>query len=300
MERTNKKPEIIVFAGPNGSGKSTLTELLRPPLEYINADEIRKNLKCTDLEAAQTAEKQRENCVENGKEFCFETVLSTRRNLELLKRAKERGYFIRCYYVLTADPQINLWRVRSRVEAGGHDVPEDKIVTRYYKALELLKELIWVCDICHIYDNSGENPFRIVKKRKEKLYYDVCDAWSLEKIEKLTGLCGFEKKELNASDGKGVYQYPHPFSESLFVRENTVPYVSGQFKEERSGEWVEGLLAGKREDIFEFLCMKGEPLPKEVIDQINEEKDLRRLSHLLRIAAYAERLQDFYQETAEL
>ena len=97
-------------------------------------------------------------------EFCFETVLSTERNLKLLKKAKEKGYFIRCYYILTADPMINVWRVRSRVEAGGHDVPEEKIIERYDRALELVKELVKICDVCHIYDNSGSEPFRILKK----------------------------------------------------------------------------------------------------------------------------------------
>ena len=157
-----KKPEVVVFAGPNGSGKSTITELLKPPMDYINADEIKKNIKCSDLEAAQLAEKQREGHIEHTDEFCFETVLSTRRNLDLLIKAKERGYFIRCYYVLTADPMINVWRVKSRVESGGHDVPEEKIIQRYDRALELIKELVKICDICHIYDNSGNKPFRIV------------------------------------------------------------------------------------------------------------------------------------------
>jgi len=44
----DKKPEIVVFAGPNGSGKSTLTELLKPKMDYINANEIKKYLKCSD------------------------------------------------------------------------------------------------------------------------------------------------------------------------------------------------------------------------------------------------------------
>ena len=142
MSELSKKPEIVVFAGPNGSGKSTFTELLKPPIDYINADEIKKNLKCSDLEAAQLAEKQREDHISEMKEFCFETVLSTERNLTLLKRAKEKGYFIRCYYILTADPMINVYRVKSRVESGGHDVPEDKIIARYDKALALVKELL--------------------------------------------------------------------------------------------------------------------------------------------------------------
>lgn len=119
-----KKPEIVVFAGPNGSGKSTFTELLKPNMDYINADEIKKNIKCSDIEAAQLAEKQREEHMEKMEDFCFETVLSTDRNLKLLQRAKDKGYFIRCYYILTADPGINVFRVRSRVESGGHAVPK--------------------------------------------------------------------------------------------------------------------------------------------------------------------------------
>ena len=93
-------------------------------MDYINADEIKKHLKCSDLEAAQLAEKQREERLEQMQEFCFETVLSTERNLKLLKRAREKGYFIRCYYILTVDSMINVWRVKARVEYGGHDVPE--------------------------------------------------------------------------------------------------------------------------------------------------------------------------------
>ena len=81
------KPEVIVFAGPNGSGKSTFTELLKPPVDYINADEIKKNLKCTALEAAKLAEQQREAHVAGLEDFCFETVLSTDRNLKLLQKA---------------------------------------------------------------------------------------------------------------------------------------------------------------------------------------------------------------------
>ena len=192
-----KKPEVVVFAGPNGSGKSTITELLKPPMDYINADEIKKNIKCSDLEAAQLAEKQREGHIEHTDEFCFETVLSTRRNLDLLIKAKERGYFIRCYYVLTADPMINVWRVKSRVESGGHDVPEEKIIQRYDRALELIKELVKICDICHIYENSGNKPFRIFKKRKEQIYYDECTDWLLEDIQTLTAINNMEKRELN-------------------------------------------------------------------------------------------------------
>lgn len=198
MNAHANKPEIVVFAGPNGSGKSTFTELLKPSaFDYINADEIKKNLKCSDLEAAQIAEKQREEHIKNSQEFCFETVMSTDRNIKLLRKAKEKGYFIRCYYILTADPMINVYRVKSRVQSGGHDVPEEKIISRYDKALELVKEVLNVCDICHIYDNSEQVPIRIFKKRKDEYFYDVCEDWYKEDIELLTGIHHLEKRNLN-------------------------------------------------------------------------------------------------------
>ena len=65
MKELQRKPEVIVFAGPNGSGKSTFTELLRPTdIDYINTDEIKKYLKCSDMEDAELAEKQREEHLE--------------------------------------------------------------------------------------------------------------------------------------------------------------------------------------------------------------------------------------------
>ena len=171
-------PEIVVFAGPNGSGKSTFTELLRPiNMDYVNADDIQKALNCGIEEAANVAENRREKLLSEFKEFCFETVLSTDRNLKLLKKAKEKGYFIRCYYILTVDPAINIYRVKSRVAQGGHDVPEEKIVSRYEKALNLLKEIVEISDVCHIYDNSTAQPFRFFKKRKEQYFYDECEDW---------------------------------------------------------------------------------------------------------------------------
>jgi len=79
------KPEIVLFAGPNGSGKSTISELLRPiDYVYINADDIQRTLGCNTLKAAQIAEQRREKCLALKTNFCFESVLSTNRNLNLL------------------------------------------------------------------------------------------------------------------------------------------------------------------------------------------------------------------------
>ena len=115
--------------------------------------------------------------------------MSTDRNLNLLKRAKEQGYFIRCIYVLTADVNINIFRVESREAVGGHGVPEDKIRLRYKKALNLIPQLVKVCDVMHIYDNSSV-PFRVFKKRKNEYFYWENNYWNQDDIEKLVKIEG--------------------------------------------------------------------------------------------------------------
>ena len=69
-----KLPEVIVFAGPNGSGKSTITLLAKTVGTYINADEIKRYYRCTDLEAAIRAEQLREHLVETKSDFTKSAV----------------------------------------------------------------------------------------------------------------------------------------------------------------------------------------------------------------------------------
>ena len=189
----HKLPEVLVFAGPNGSGKSTITRMAGIVGNYINADDIKRTTLCTDLEAAIKAEELRERMIAEKKDFTFETVLSTKRNLLLLQKAKEQGYFVRGIYVLTANPDINVARVFARQALGGHGVPEDKVRSRYDKALELIPQLVTVCDILHIYDNTDE-PFRIFKKRKNVYYRWPNMFWSNKQIEELSGISNFVGK----------------------------------------------------------------------------------------------------------
>ena len=185
----DKKPEITVFAGPNGSGKSTITALsphVKQP--YINADDIRRITDCGELEAALKAEELRIECLNAKHDFSFETVLSTERNLNLLRTAKEQGYFIRGFYVLTADAELNVLRVQIRLQGGGHDVPADKIRSRYLKSLANTIEFVTLCDVCHIYDNTEDEPKRIFKKKRDEITFWTTDIWTRGKIAILVGL----------------------------------------------------------------------------------------------------------------
>jgi predicted ABC-type ATPase len=182
-----KLPEVVVFAGPNGSGKTTITKMAKTVGDYINADDIKKTTLCTDLEAAIKAEELRNEMIARKMDFTFETVLSTDRNLLLLKKAKEQGYFIRGIYVLTSNVDINVARISAREALGGHGVPEEKVRARYVRALKLIPKLVEICDILHVYDNTSE-PFRIFKKRKDVYYRWSNEYWSNEAIEELSGI----------------------------------------------------------------------------------------------------------------
>jgi predicted ABC-type ATPase len=178
------KPVVLVFAGPNGSGKSTVTGLLPHYGVYVNADDLKKEYGLSDIEAAQKAEALRNKLVEKKTDFTFETVLSTERNLLLLRKAKENGYEVQVIYVLTCNADINVARVRGRVREGGHDIPEDKIRSRYVMASKLLPQITDVCDKMLIYDNSIM-PSLVFKKDENGNEYFPNEIWPKDKLKKL-------------------------------------------------------------------------------------------------------------------
>lgn len=90
----------------------------------------------------------------SSKSFTFETVMSFPDKIEFLKKAQTMGYRTYLYYVATEDSAINISRVRHRVKMGGHNVPEDKIINRYNRSLDLLKEAIPHTNRAYIFDNS--------------------------------------------------------------------------------------------------------------------------------------------------
>lgn len=104
--------------------------------------------------ASVAADFIRHKLIECSKSFTFESVMSFPDKVELLCKAQSKGYRTYLYYVATEDPVINISRVRYRVKMGGHSVPEDKIVSRYQRSLDLLIEAIPFTNRAYIFDNS--------------------------------------------------------------------------------------------------------------------------------------------------
>lgn len=105
--------------------------------------------------ASVAADFIRNKLIACSKSFTLETVMSFPDKVELLCKAQERGYRTYLYYVATEDPSINISRVRYRVKMGGHSVPEDKIVSRYTRSLDLLMSAVKFTNRAYIFDNSA-------------------------------------------------------------------------------------------------------------------------------------------------
>lgn len=152
-----------MIAGPNGSGKTTLIKSLRQQGvefgDYINPDDIAIELSGSYddrvRQAQVIADRRRDACIEARRSFSFETVMSHPSKIDILARAKTAGFFVQFFFVGIDDPKTNIDRVKLRVAQGGHDVPHDKIATRWFRTMDLLGSAIKLADRSFLFDNSG-------------------------------------------------------------------------------------------------------------------------------------------------
>lgn len=139
----NKKTLYIV-AGANGSGKTTfaLNFASIENLYFINADEIAKEYDPNDIQkykvkAGKEFFKRLTNKLQEKNSFVIETTLSGKYLTKVIAQAKQNGFNTVLIYLYLEDNQENILRVKNRVLSGGHNVPEEDIVRRYYRSKTL-------------------------------------------------------------------------------------------------------------------------------------------------------------------
>ncbi len=168
-----KFSNCYIIAGPNGAGKTTFaTEFL--PLyancrNFINADLIARGLSPFDpdagmLRAGRTVLERIVEFTKARTDFAFETTLSGRTYVPLLRNVKRTGFRLHMFYLWIPSPDLALLRIRDRVESGGHNVPESDVRRRFGRTLDNLFTLYRpLLDTLHCLDNSSETPRLIFK-----------------------------------------------------------------------------------------------------------------------------------------
>lgn len=163
----DRRPVIVALAGPNGAGKSTFyrAHLEEAGLRFVNADVLSRELRIGPYEAAKVADSLRRELVKQRESFVFETVFSDPAGdkLAFLKDAAAAGYTVILCFIGISGPAISEQRVAMRVSQGGHDVPTDKLQTRFPRTLTNLRSALRELPHVWMFDNDDlRHPFRLV------------------------------------------------------------------------------------------------------------------------------------------
>jgi len=168
-----KPANCYIIAGPNGAGKTTFAMEFLPLYancrNFINADLIARGLSPFDpnaalLSAGRTVLERIAEFTDARTAFAFETTLSGRAYVPLLRRVKKAGFRLHLFYLWIPSAELALLRIRDRVESGGHNVPERDVRRRFGRTVRNLFTLYRsLLDTLHFFDNSSDTPRLIFK-----------------------------------------------------------------------------------------------------------------------------------------
>ena len=138
-----------IIGGVNGCGKSSLTGALKAERSdlglLIDVDKLAAQLG-SPVEGGKAAVRKIDECLEKGISFTQETTLSGARTERTIRRAKERGYTIRLYYIGLDTMEESLGRIANRVAKGGHDIPKEDVERRFQSRFTDVLRVLPYCD----------------------------------------------------------------------------------------------------------------------------------------------------------
>jgi predicted ABC-type ATPase len=177
-------PVLVTLAGPNGAGKTTFfhAHVKTAGLRFLNADDIARGLELDAYEAAKVITLLRQELVTQRESFIFETVFSdpVGDKVRFLKEAAQSGYTVVLCFIGLAGPETSEQRIAMRVSQGGHDVPSEKLMSRFPRTMGNLKAAISQLPHVLIFDNDDlRSPFRRVA-----VFENGRLEWAAERIPK--------------------------------------------------------------------------------------------------------------------
>ncbi|ADG68609.1 conserved hypothetical protein [Planctopirus limnophila DSM 3776] len=164
----DQRPIVIALAGPNGAGKSTFYDsfLADFGLRFVNADLLAKQLNLAAYDAANLASSLRTSLILQRESFVFETVLSdpVGEKVDTLATYQQLGYTVVLIFIRIGSPEESIRRVAMRVSQGGHDIPDDKLRSRFERTQANLERAILRLPHVIIFDNHDlARPYQLAE-----------------------------------------------------------------------------------------------------------------------------------------
>ena len=179
MKNCKKNPNLYIIAGPNGAGKTTFAKEFLPHYadcyEFINADLIAGGLSPFQpdrvaIQAGKLMLEQIHSLSKSEVDFAFETTLSGKTYVRLIRDLKKRGYQIHLCFLWLSNVKLALNRIAERVQKGGHNVPEGVVRRRFGKGIYNLFNIYRpLLDFWILVDNSSPVPDIISFEKSGKL-----------------------------------------------------------------------------------------------------------------------------------
>lgn len=179
MKNSKKSPNLYIIAGPNGAGKTTFAKEFLPHYadcyEFINADLIAGGLSPFQpdrvaIQAGKLMLEQIHSLSKSEVDFAFETTLSGKTYVRLIRDLKKRGYQIHLCFLWLSNVKLALNRIAERVQKGGHNVPEGVVRRRFGKGIYNLFNIYRpLLDFWILVDNSSPVPDIISFEKSGKL-----------------------------------------------------------------------------------------------------------------------------------
>jgi len=185
-------PRLYIISGCNGAGKTTASYSLLPEMldcrEFVNSDEFAKGLspfkpENASIQASRYMLMKIRYMLKKQKDFAVETTLATRTLLKTARMAQDAGYTVTLLYFWLNSPELAIERVHARVEAGGHNIPEETIRRRYHVGIHYFFQYYApICERWILADNS-QIPFRVIAEGSKNDVINIKDEEIFAKIK---------------------------------------------------------------------------------------------------------------------
>ncbi len=184
-------PRLYIISGCNGAGKTTASYSLLPEMlnctQFVNSDEFAKGLspfnpEKASIQASRYMLMKIRYLLKRYQDFAVETTLATRTLLKTVRMAQEAGYTVTLMYFWLKSPELAVERVHARVEAGGHNIPEETIRRRYQVGIDYFFHYYApVCERWILADNS-QIPFRVIAEGTKDEVISIKDEATYSRI----------------------------------------------------------------------------------------------------------------------